>query len=80
MGGVMADEDGRAQLCQSFGIGAGFGVRALHRIADLEHDLGDAAHADAADTDEMHGTEVEGDGAKASVHPSVIAKAARVCP
>ena len=73
MGGVVADEDLGPQLLQPFGIGAGLGVRALNRIADLQHDLGDAAHAYAADADEMDGTEVERDGAKASDHPMRLA-------
>jgi hypothetical protein len=57
----MSDEDLGAQLLQPLGVGAGLGVRALHRIADADHDLGDAAHADAADADEVHRTEFEGD-------------------
>ena len=63
MGPVVADKDLRAQPRQPLGIGAGLGVRALHRIADADHDLGDPAHADAADADEMHGADVEGNGA-----------------
>ena len=62
----MADEDLRAQLFQPLGVGAGLGVGALHRVADAQHDLGDAAHADAADADEVHGAKFEGD--RASVH------------
>src|SRR5690606_33429497 len=33
-------------------------IRALHRVAEIVHDLGDARHADAADTDEMNGTKL----------------------
>jgi hypothetical protein len=75
----VADEDARAQPLQPLGIGAGLGVRALNRIADLEHDLGDAAHADAAYAHEMDGAEVERYGAKASDHPSGLARVRRDC-
>ena len=36
------------------------GVRALHRVAEIVHHLGDAGHADAADPDEMDGAELRG--------------------
>ena len=62
VGGVMADEDLRPQLLQPLGIGRALGVGALHDIADAQHDLGDAAHADAADADEMDRADVERDG------------------
>ena len=77
--GVMADEHPRAQLFQPFGIGRSLGIRPLHRITDLEHDFGDPAHADAADTDEMNRTEVERNGAKASDHQSVITRDLQEC-
>ena len=63
----MADEHLGAQLLQPFGIGAGLGVGPLHRIAGAHHDLGDAAHADAPDADEVHGADFEGDGATGHV-------------
>ena len=66
--GLLADEDAGTQLFKALGIGAGAGVRALHRIADPQHDLGDAAHADPADPDEVDGPDVEGRGPSA-VHP-----------
>src|SRR5690606_41905801 len=62
MAGVMADEDARAQRLQPLGVGAGLRVRAVHRVADAQHDLGDAAHADAADADEMDRAELERNG------------------
>jgi hypothetical protein len=68
IGRVLADEDPRAQLFQPLGIGAGLGVAALHGVADADHDLGDAGHADAADADEVHGAEFEGDGASTLDH------------
>ncbi len=68
MGGVVADEDGGAQLLQPLGIGRGLGVRALHHIADAQHDLGYAAHADAANADEVNGSEVERNGT--FIHPA----------
>src|SRR5690606_39113932 len=74
MGGVMADVDAGAQLFEPFGVGAGLGVRALHLIADLQHDLGDAAHADAADADEVDRPEGERNGAKTTGHLRPIAQ------
>src|SRR5690606_12308517 len=41
-------------VAQALHIGIERGVRALHDIALIVQDFGDAAHADAADTDEMH--------------------------
>ena len=74
MGGVVADVDAGAQLLEPLGVGAGLGVRAGHLIADLQHDLGDAAHADAADADEVDRPEGERNGAKACDHMRVIAQ------
>ncbi len=59
MGGFMTDEDLRAELFQTLGIGRGLGVGTLHLIADLDHDFGNAAHADAADANKVDGTEIE---------------------
>ena len=42
-------------LRQVLGHGIGLEVRALHLIAEVQHHLGDAAHAGAADADEMDG-------------------------
>ncbi|MNV63147.1 hypothetical protein D3C71_1557250 [compost metagenome] len=72
--GVMADVDAGAQALQPLGVGAGLGVRAGHLIADLQHDLGDAAHADAADTDEVDRPKGERNGTKACDHPRLIAQ------
>src|SRR5437870_2476466 len=50
----MADEARNALVAQALHIGAVGLVGALHAIAEVEEHLGDAAHADAADADEMH--------------------------
>uniref|UniRef100_A0A0N4Z3P8 LigA n=1 Tax=Parastrongyloides trichosuri TaxID=131310 RepID=A0A0N4Z3P8_PARTI len=73
MGRVVADVDAGAQFLEPLGVGAGLGVRALHLIADLQHDLGDAAHADAADADEVDGPKGERNGAKTTDHARLIA-------
>src|SRR5580693_9276980 len=50
----MSDRDFHALVAQALDVGALRLVGALHRIAEVQHHLGDAAHADAADADEMH--------------------------
>src|ERR1700685_2217168 len=50
----MPDRDLHALVAQPLDVGALGLVGALHRIAEVHHHLGDAAHADAADADEMH--------------------------
>ena len=51
---------------QALDVGALGRVGALNLVAQIVHDLGDAAHADAADADEMDGADVQrnagGDG------------------
>ena len=47
-----------ALVAQPLDVGALGLVGALHRIAEIDQHLGDAAHADAADADEMHRTDV----------------------
>ena len=54
----MSDRDLHALFAQPFDVGALGLIGALHDIAEVHHDLGDAAHADAADADEMHRTDV----------------------
>jgi hypothetical protein len=56
----MADGDGRAAILQPLDRIALGGVRALHLVAEVQQNLGDAGHADAADADEMDGTDVAG--------------------
>ena len=58
--GPVADEGADAVLGQPPDIGVVVRVRALHRIAEIGHDLGDAGHADAADADEVDGAELFG--------------------
>ncbi len=50
---------GHAHAAQALDVGALGDVRALHAVAHAVQDLGDAAHADAADADEMDGAGVE---------------------
>ncbi len=53
MGGVVAAVDRGAQVVQTLGDVGGAEVRTADLIAQIEEDLGDPAHADAADPDEM---------------------------
>src|SRR5690606_29838331 len=50
----VADEALDALLAQALDIGAVGLVGPLHAVAEILQHLGDAAHADAADADEMH--------------------------
>ena len=50
---LVADEAGDALVAQALHVGAVGLVRALDLIAEVVQHLGDAAHADAADADEM---------------------------
>jgi hypothetical protein len=45
--------DGRAQLDQPIGHGRSVQIAAADREAEIQQDLGDAAHADAADGHQM---------------------------
>ena len=59
IGGVVADGDGNPQLAQALDVGVVGEVGALHPVAEIDQHLGDAAHADAADADEMHRPDVQ---------------------
>ncbi len=52
-GGRMADRNFSAFIAQPPDICGIGGIRPLHRIAEVDEHLGDAAHPDAADTDEV---------------------------
>ncbi len=54
----MADRNLGALVAQPLDVGAVGGVGALHRITEIHQHLGDAAHADAADADEVHRTDI----------------------
>ena len=55
---LVADGDRDALFAQALDVGRVGNVRAAHAVAErLEH-LGDAAHADAADADEVHRPDV----------------------
>ena len=58
--GLVADEGAHALLGQAPDVGVVVGVRPLHGVAEVVHHLGDAGHADAADADEVDGTELVG--------------------
>src|SRR3546814_8239294 len=55
----MADEHRNAELVQALDARVLGDVAALHGIAEVVQDLGDPAHADAADADEVDGSDVE---------------------
>ncbi len=55
--GGMADGDGNALVAQPLDVGALGDVGAAHRVAEIVQHLGDPAHADAADPDEMNGSD-----------------------
>src|SRR5437667_12441370 len=54
----MTDGDLGALVAQTLDVGAVGGVAALHGVAEIDEHLGDAAHADAADADEMDRTDI----------------------
>src|SRR4030081_3438191 len=58
MPGLVADRDLDALVAQPADIGALGGVGALYGVAEIAQDLGDAAHADAADPDEVNGPDL----------------------
>src|SRR5690606_15047217 len=55
----VADEHRNAELLQALDARVLGDVAALHGIAEVVQDLGDPAHADAADSDEVDGSDVE---------------------
>ena len=58
--GRLADMDRSAEAAQARDDRALLQVRALHRVAQVQHHLGDPRHADAADADKVDRTDVEG--------------------
>src|SRR5262249_54956075 len=57
-GGGMADGNFCALVTQALDVGAVGGVGPLHAVAEIHQHLGDAAHADAADADEVDRADV----------------------
>ena len=51
-------DDRDALVAQALDVGAFGRVGALHRVAEIAQHLGDAAHADAADADEVDGADL----------------------
>ena len=49
----MADGNFGAFVAQALDVGAVRGIGALHGVAEIDEHLGDAAHTDAADPDEV---------------------------
>ena len=68
--GRMAEENSRAEAREALGDGVGLEVRALHLVAEIEQHFGDAAHAGAADADEVD----EVDAAHAIVHAALASR------
>jgi len=62
----MADGHRDAGVAQPLDVGALRLVGTLHGIAEILQHLGDAAHADAADADEMDGADIERKGPHAA--------------
>ncbi len=62
----MADLNGDAVTDQAAHIGVVGEVAALHLIAEIVQDLGDTAHADAADADEVNRADREGERSHAA--------------
>ena len=58
IGRVVADRHRHAEPAQALDVGVLGDVGALHPVAEIDQHLGDAAHADAADADEMHRSDV----------------------
>jgi hypothetical protein len=56
---ALPDGHRNTEIAQAFHIGAFGRIRALHLVAEIAHHFGDAAHADAADADEMNGPDGE---------------------
>ena len=54
---AMAERDARAELRETLGDGVRLEVRALHLVAEVDEHFGDAAHAAAADADEVDGVD-----------------------
>src|SRR5712691_9798856 len=65
----MADRHRNAEAGQPARIGAVDQVAALHPVAEIVQYLGDAAHADAADPDEMNGSDRFGQRPHAAFSP-----------
>ncbi len=66
IGGPVADRDLDAQPAQALGVGVLDQVRALHPVAEIVQHLGDPAHADAADPDEVDAARIDRQGPHAS--------------
>ena len=64
--GAMADRDFHPEFLQPAHVRAVGNVAALHLVAEVMQNLGDAAHADAADADEMQRADIEGQGSHAA--------------
>ncbi len=72
--GAMALEGERAECGEAMGDGRGLEVRAGNLIAEVQQDLGDAAHADAADAYEMNALNFGEHGVAVSRQLSAMSK------
>src|SRR5712675_2132016 len=73
IGSAMSEPDARAEPLQVLGHRVGLEVRALHPVAQVQQHFGDAAHAAAADADEMNRV----DAAHALAHAATPASCAQ---
>jgi hypothetical protein len=70
----VADRNPDAFLAQPRDIAAFGRVRALHGVTEIAQDLGDAAHADAADPDEVDGSDLARQSHAASLVANCLIK------
>jgi hypothetical protein len=74
----VADGDLDALVAQALDVGAVRHIGAGDGVAEIGQHLGDAAHADAADADEMHRTDVARQFHGVALSLSSCAPAARI--
>src|ERR1700690_3064081 len=66
--GRMADENLRAQTAQALGHGIGFEIGALHVVAEVQQHFRDAAHAAAANADQVNDVNTAHSIVQAMIH------------
>ena len=76
IGRAMADRHGDAEPAQALDVGVLGDVGALHAMAEVVEHLGDPAHADAADPDEVDAARIERQGPHARASICVLIEAA----
>ena len=73
----MADRDRDAEPAQALDVGVLGDVGALHAMAEVVQHLGDAAHADAADPDEVDAARIDRQGPHARASSWVLSRCRR---